>query len=109
MLKVCTPNPIYITTETHTHTHTNISYSNRGNKKLKVRDLAVQPANISKHRTLTNVTKQLTEEDKKQVWDEKFKFKVDYEGEGDQRNTKLTLRVMDKHQFSSDKLVGETT
>ncbi|KAK1377549.1 16 kDa phloem protein 2-like [Heracleum sosnowskyi] len=49
------------------------------------------------------------EEDKKQVWDEKFKFKVDYEGEEDHTNTKLKLRVMDKHQFSSDKLVGETT
>lgn len=74
-----------------------------------VRDLAVQPTNISKNRNLTNLTLQLTEEDKKQVWDEKFKFKVDYEGEGDQTNTKLILRVMDKHQFSSDKLVGETT
>ncbi|XP_074340715.1 elicitor-responsive protein 1-like [Apium graveolens] len=49
------------------------------------------------------------EEDKKQVWDEKFKFKVDYEGEGDHTNTKLILSVMDKHQLSSDKLVGETT
>ncbi|XP_017222174.1 elicitor-responsive protein 1 [Daucus carota subsp. sativus] len=49
------------------------------------------------------------EENKKQVWDEKFKFKVDYEGEEDNTNTKLILRIMDKNRISSDKLIGETT
>lgn len=47
---------------------------------------------------------------KKEIWEEKFRFNVKYEGDQkDHTNTKLILRIMDKHRLSSDKLVGETT
>lgn len=39
------------------------------------------------------------------VWNEKFVFRVEYPGSGD--NYKLTLKIMDKDVFSSDDFVGQ--
>lgn len=48
-------------------------------------------------------------EGKKDVWNEKFRFNVEYEGtEVDHANTKLILSIMGKPKFSTDYLVGET-
>lgn len=39
------------------------------------------------------------------VWNEKFVFRVEYPGSGDQY--KLNLKIMDKDVFSSDDFVGQ--
>lgn len=51
-------------------------------------------------------------EGKRDVWNEKFRFQVEYkdtEEDEDHMNNKLVLSVMDKHPFNSDFLVGKTT
>lgn len=40
-------------------------------------------------------------------WNEKFTFKVEYPGSGD--DYKLTLKIMDKDTFSADDFVGQAT
>uniref|UniRef100_I1JHZ2 C2 domain-containing protein n=1 Tax=Glycine max TaxID=3847 RepID=I1JHZ2_SOYBN len=41
------------------------------------------------------------------IWNEKFVFRVEYPGSGDQY--KLNLRIMDKDVFSADDFVGQAT
>lgn len=49
---------------------------------------------------------------KKEVWNEKFRFEVEFkdkEENEDGRMNKLVLSIIDKHQFFPDFPVGETT
>ncbi|XP_041000577.1 16 kDa phloem protein 1-like [Juglans microcarpa x Juglans regia] len=41
------------------------------------------------------------------AWNEKFTFRVEYPGEGDQY--KLILKIMDKDTFSADDFIGQAT
>lgn len=41
------------------------------------------------------------------VWNEKFVFRMEYPGSGDQY--KLNLRIMDKDVFSANDFVGQAT
>ncbi|KAK6929349.1 C2 domain, partial [Dillenia turbinata] len=41
------------------------------------------------------------------TWNEKFTFRIDYPGDGDQY--KLTLKIMDKDTFSADDFLGQAT
>ncbi|XP_073021187.1 16 kDa phloem protein 1-like [Primulina eburnea] len=42
------------------------------------------------------------------VWNEKFKFRVEYPIKGDEHH-KLILKIMDKNTFTQDDFVGQTT
>ncbi|KAK3016399.1 hypothetical protein RJ639_007046 [Escallonia herrerae] len=55
------------------------------------------------------IAKGFEDEGKKHVWNEKFKFNVEYPGGEEHPQDKLIFRVMDKHKISEDEFVGEAT
>ncbi|KAK3038509.1 hypothetical protein RJ639_029309 [Escallonia herrerae] len=70
---------------------------------------ATQPYVFVQHGSQEHISSVAEEEGKKHVWNEKFKFNVDYPGGQDHPEDKLIFRVMDKHKISEDEFVGEAT
>ncbi|KAK3016398.1 hypothetical protein RJ639_007045 [Escallonia herrerae] len=70
---------------------------------------ATNPYVFVQHGSQEHISSVAEDGGKKHVWNEKFKFNVEYQGGEKHPQHKLIFRVMDKHKISEDEFAGEAT